>query len=371
MKTGVTKRIPSLDGLRAISIVMVLLGHLEGSAGLPVRSLPFAWGELGVTVFFVISGYLITSLLLKEQDRTGTVSLKMFYFRRTLRIFPAMYVFLAVIVALAAMGLLAGPDEPERVQVHHADIIAAATYVMNFRVHHTWWLGHTWSLSVEEQFYLLWPAAVAFLGIAGGLRGAIGAMVAAPLFRVVFYLAFPDLRELVYSAFPFVFDALATGCVLAILRRQLWANRWYRALLESRLFVLVPVIVGTIYRLRPSVGVFLLVGSTLINIGIAMCIDWSMRFPQSQVGRLLNSRPLVWVGVVSYSLYLWQQLFLCRYHTSWFTTFPFNIVLAFAAATASYHLVEQPFLRLRERLEEKMRKPSAVARSGASAASAE
>jgi peptidoglycan/LPS O-acetylase OafA/YrhL len=66
------------------------------------------------------------------------------------------------------------------------------------------------------------------------------------------------------------------------------------------------------------------------------------------------------VGVISYSLYLWQQLFLCRYHASWFTTFPLNIVLAFAAATASYHLVEQPFLRLRERLEAKMRKPSAV-----------
>src|SRR5262249_35272268 len=352
---------------RAISIAMVLLGHLTGTAGLPVPWLPFAWAEVGVTVFFVISGYLITSLLLKEHDRTGTISLPKFYFRRTLRIFPAMYAFLAVVVALAAMGLLAGPDEPERVQMRQADILAAATYVMNFRPRHTWWLGHTWSLAVEEQFYLLWPALVAFLGRAGGLRAALGAMVAAPFFRVVFYSAFPDLRPIVDSAFPFVFDALPTGCVLPLLRKQLWANHRYRALLESRLFILVPVLVGVIYDVRPSVGLWLLVGKSIINVGIAMCIDWSMRFTESHVGRLLNSRPLVWVGVVSYSLYLWQQLFLCRYHTSWFTTFPVNIVLAFAAATASYHLVGQPFLRLRERLEVQSAKPSAAAACGRSA----
>lgn len=355
MKPGVTKRIPSLDGLRAISIVMVVLGHMTGTAGLPVRWLPFAWGGLGVTVFFVISGYLITSLLLKEQERTGSISLRMFYFRRTLRIFPAMYVLVAIVVILGATGVLAGPGEAERVQLREADVVAAATYTMNFRVEHSWWLAHTWSLAVEEQFYLLWPAAVAYLGIAGGLRGAIGAMVAAPFFRVVFYYGWPAYRPLVEQAFPFVFDALATGCVLAMLRRQLWANRWYRAILESRWFVLVPVIVWAMFAVNKIVILSLLVGWTVIHVGIAMCIDWSMRFPLSPIGRLLNSRPLVWVGGISYSLYLWQQVFLCRYHTSWFTTFPVNIGLAFAAAIGSYYLVEQPFLRLRERLEGALR----------------
>jgi peptidoglycan/LPS O-acetylase OafA/YrhL len=339
---------------------MVLLGHLVGTAGLPVSWLPFAWGGLGVTVFFVISGYLITSLLLKEQDRTGTISLRMFYFRRTLRIFPAMYVFVAVVVALGAMGVLAGAGEPERTHLGAGDILAAATYTMNFRVGHSWWLGHTWSLAVEEQFYLLWPAAVVYLGIAGGLRWAIGAMLVAPLFRVIFYFGWPHYRSLVEQAFPFVFDALATGCVLAMLRRQLWADRRYRAVLESRLFALVPVIVGVTYSLNEIVGPSLLVGTTVINVGIAMCIDWAMRFPDSRAGRLLNSRPLVWVGVISYSLYLWQQLFLCRYHTGWFTTFPVNLGLAFAAAIASYYVVEQPFLRLRERLEARLRPRSAT-----------
>jgi len=355
LKDGASKRIPSLDGLRAISIVMVLLGHLLGTAGLPVQWLPFAWGALGVTVFFVISGYLITGLLLKEKDRAGTISLKMFYFRRTLRIFPAMYVFLAVVVALGAMGILAGANEQVRVQLSHADVLAAATYTMNFRADHTWWLGHTWSLAVEEQFYLLWPAAVAYLGVAGGLRIAVGAMLAAPLFRVTLYYFWPAQRPLVDQGFPFVFDALATGCVLAILRQRLWDNDRYRAILESPWFVLVPLIVVASHTLVPSVGLSLLAGRTVVNVGVAMCVDWSIRFHESPIGRLLNSWPLVWVGVASYSLYLWQQLFLCRYHTSWFTTFPVNIGLAFAAATVSYHLVEKPILRLRERLEKKMR----------------
>src|SRR5512141_1648626 len=100
------KRIPSLDGLRAISIVMVLFGHMAGTRGLPVRWLPFAWGSLGVTVFFVISGFLITSLLVKEHSKTGTISLRTFYLRRTMRIFPAMYVFVAAIACLEAFGVL-------------------------------------------------------------------------------------------------------------------------------------------------------------------------------------------------------------------------------------------------------------------------
>lgn len=344
-----SKRIPSLDGLRAVSIMMVLLGHLVGTAGLPTRWLPFAWGTLGVTVFFVISGYLITSLLMKEHERSGSISLRMFYFRRSLRIFPAMYVFVAVLVALKSQHL---------VELREGDVLAASAYVMNFRATRAWWLGHTWSLAVEEQFYLLWPATVACLGVAGGLRVTIGAIIAAPLLRLALFYGWPAQRPLVDQAFPFVFDALATGCALAILRRRLWEDHRYRSLLESRLFVIVPLIVALTYSSTPSAGLSLLLGQTVIHVGVALCIDWAIRFPESRAGRFLNTRPMVWMGVVSYSLYLWQQLFLCRSHPAWFTTFPLNIILAFAAAAASYYLVEQPFLRLRERLEGRAPRPA-------------
>jgi peptidoglycan/LPS O-acetylase OafA/YrhL len=342
-------RIPSLDGLRAISITMVLLAHLTGTAGLPTKWLPFAWGRLGVFVFFIISGYLITSLLMKERERTGTISLGKFYFRRTMRIFPAMYVFILAVVVLEKLGV---------VKLLPGDVLTAATYTMNFHSERAWWLGHTWSLAVEEQFYLIWPAVVVVVGLAGGLRAALGAVVAAPILRVVVFYAWPEQRANVEQAFPFVFDSLATGCALAILRQRLWADRRYRALLESRFFGIVPLVVVAAYTSSPSVGLSLLVGQTVINVGIALCVDWAIRFPESRVGRILNTRPFIWVGTISYSLYLWQQLFLCRDMPAWFTTFPLNIVLAFAAATASFYLVEQPFLRLRERMEGMVRRPS-------------
>lgn len=125
-----------------------------------------------------------------------------------------------------------------------------------------------------------------------------------------------------------VFDGLATGCVLAILRERLWADARYRHVLESPRFFLVPLAVVVIYLYTPRVGLQLLFGQTLIHVGIALCTDWAMRFPKTRVGRFLNSPPLVWVGVASYSLYLWQQLFLCREHAAWYTTFPQNLVLA-------------------------------------------
>lgn len=333
-------RIPSLDGLRAVSIMMVLNGHVLGTAGFPLTWMPFAWGGLGVTVFFVISGYLITTLLLAEQAKTGTISLRKFYLRRTIRIFPAFYVYLAAVLILQLNGFL---------ELHRGDLLAAATYTMNFRAERSWWLGHTWSLSVEEQFYLLWPAVVMLFGAAGGLRAALGAILAAPLLRVAVFYGWPSQRALVDQAFPMIFDGLATGCALAMARDRLWQDPRYRRLLDSPLFALVPLIVVAAYLYIPSVGVQLLAGQTIMHVGIALCIDWAIRFPHTRIGRVLNARPLAWLGTISYSLYLWQQLFLCRHHLSWITAFPQNLGLAFASAILSYQLIEQPLLRLRAR----------------------
>ena len=319
---------------------MVLLGHVVGTECFPFTWVPFAWGGLGVTVFFVISGYLITTLLLAEQRKTGAVSLRKFYLRRTLRIFPAFFVYLAAVLALQLIGFL---------ELRDGDLLAAATYTMNFRAERSWWLGHTWSLSVEEQFYLLWPAAIAFLGMAGGLRVALAAILSAPLLRVAVFYGWPSQRALVDQAFPMIFDGLATGCVLAIARDRLWQDPRYRRLLESPLMVLVPLAVVGAYLYIPSVGVQLLVGQSVIHVGVALCLDWAIRFPRTLIGRGLNARPLVWLGTISYSLYLWQQLFLCRHHSSWITTFPQNLGLAFACAILSYQLIEQPLLRLRAR----------------------
>src|SRR5579872_915461 len=140
-------RIPSLDGLRAISIALVFLGHIVATRGAPQALNPFIHvGNLGVKVFFVISGFLITTLLLKEYSRTGRVSLRGFYTRRTLRIFPAFYTYVGIIIILHLLGFVA---------LRENDLIHAITYTMNYQVTREWELNHLWSLAVEEQFYLL------------------------------------------------------------------------------------------------------------------------------------------------------------------------------------------------------------------------
>jgi peptidoglycan/LPS O-acetylase OafA/YrhL len=172
-----SQRIPSLDGIRALSIAMVVAWHLSSSGSAPW--LGQLWridsGNLGVRIFFVISGYLITSLLLAEHARTGTVSLRRFYFRRACRIMPAFYVFLGAMALAAALHL---------VPMSHAALLRAATYSSNY-LGTGWTLGHSWSLAVEEQFYLLWPSLIVLLGVRRSFIGAALVLLMSPLFRSI------------------------------------------------------------------------------------------------------------------------------------------------------------------------------------------
>jgi peptidoglycan/LPS O-acetylase OafA/YrhL len=219
---GTQRTVPSLDGLRAISIEFVFIAHLTGTRHYPGALAPLGkLGEFGVRVFFVISGYLITSILLTELRQKARISLPRFYFRRTLRLFPASYAYILVIAILAAKHL---------VNLERWDLTYAITYTMNYHEARGWSLGHLWSLGVEEQFYLLWPLTLRALGPLRSVRVLIGFVVAEPLLR----LASPYVG----SAFNFLVwsDALATGCLLAILREELGANRRYARLLASRWF---------------------------------------------------------------------------------------------------------------------------------------
>jgi peptidoglycan/LPS O-acetylase OafA/YrhL len=339
-------RIPSLDGLRALSIALVLLAHLTGTRGFPASEEMGRWqlGNLGVRVFFVISGFLITSLLLEEADRHGSISLAQFYLRRCFRIFPAFLVFFAVLVVLDALGMMA---------LRPGDLLATVTYTMNYHHDRSWYVGHMWSLSVEEQFYLLWPAILIFAGIRGGLRAAALVVLLAPPLRVAMGF-WPSLRPGIGETFPSVADALATGCVLAGIRPWLSRSARWQRFLASSWFWVTPVAVALSAR-DPFAKLDWLVGQTVMNVGIAVIIDRTIRMPGDQLGRLLNVRPLVYIGTLSYSLYLWQQVFLNRHGSAEFQGFPWNVLLVAAASVASFYLVEKPFLRLRGQLERWLR----------------
>lgn len=337
-------RIPSLDGLRAISIGLVIISHLLGTHGffLPYYiGNVFALGELGVRVFFVISGFLITSILIQELEAKGRIHLAKFYFRRTLRIFPPYYAFLAVLILLSLAGFIT---------LGFGEKVHALTYTSNYYPSRGWNLGHTWSLSVEEQFYLLWPATLILAGKRRGLYAAGLLIVLLPFLRLLLWQVFRSQIEIGVT-FETAADSLATGCVLAGSYGWLKQQRSYNRILSSRLFVLVPLTVLAANALHDRPRLYGFFGFTIMNLGIAGCIDWCVTNHGGRLGRIINSRPLVFVGVISYSIYLWQQIFLNRYSSSWLCRFPVNLLLVGIAALASYYLVERPSLKLRQRLE--------------------
>lgn len=338
-------RIPSLDGLRAISIALVLVLHMSGTKNFLAYG-QIEWfnpGDLGVRTFFIISGFLITSLLLEELDAAGRISLGNFYIRRTFRIFPAFYAYVLVVALLGFLGL---------VTLAPGDLLHAVTYTVNY--HNTggsWFVAHLWSLSVEEQFYLLWPATLAFLGRRRGLLAAAAVVAIVPLIRLVGWIFFPGYRDDILHTFETVADSLATGCLLAGSRDWLIEQSWYRNMQASRWFAVIPVIIvlaDTMF-IRPRIYFTFMI--PILNVSIALMIDWCVRHSTGIIGRILNARPMVFVGTLSYSLYLWQQLF-CqqqRHPGTWWGMFPSNLILSFLTALASFYLIEQPFLNLRKR----------------------
>lgn len=337
------RRIASLGGLRGISIALVLLAHMAGTRNFLSTDVLHRIGDtgnFGVRIFFVISGYLITTLLLDELEAAGSISLKNFYVRRTLRIFPAFYFFVFWIILANAVGWI---------QLNSGDILHAVTYTINFDYVRSWNVGHLWSLAVEEQFYLLWPMVLALRGRRSAMFVAAAVICAAPMIRVGIWLFVPSQREGIDTMFPTVADALGAGCLLALLSDWLGTKPKYIAFLRSPLFVAIPVAAVLANLLIEHPRIAYPIGLTVMNISLALFIDRCVRFPRDWFGRLLNSAPLEFVGVLSYSLYLWQQPFLNRNSEALVNAFPLNIILASTMAFFSYRVVEKPFLKLRKR----------------------
>jgi peptidoglycan/LPS O-acetylase OafA/YrhL len=350
--------------MRAIAIAMVCLSHLTFLKDHPLHHFS-SFGPLGVRIFFVLSGMLITRLLLQESNLTGSISLKGFYIRRVVRIFPAMWFYVAVMAALAAVGIIT-------LQRH--DIILALTYTLNYFPNRSWYLGHIWSLSVEEQFYLLWPLILCFGARRTAVKVALAAIAMAPILRLSMLLFSPDTPYLAW--FPSACDSLATGCLLSLITVGR-SSRTISNIVSSRWFLLIPVLVLLVNSRRhvaensmlvdaKSKMLFIVldtVGVLVMNLGIALTIQHVVTFPRSLFGKVLNAPPVAWLGTISYSLYLWQMPFLNRDASSWLTRTPVNLLAALIMACISYYLLESPLLRLRKRMgwgEISQKKPSAT-----------
>jgi len=229
---------------------------------------------------------------------------------------------------------------------------------VNFFPGRSWQIGHLWSLSVEEQFYLLWPVTFAVLRPRNGAWAAWGvlAMAVAIIARIANRVLLTGTPYHDLEMFPMVADSLAAGCLLARMRGWLEGQSWYMRLFHPvwSLLLLAFVLVSNRFYGYSIVSIF---GFTAMNLAIAILIHRSVYMSGSPVGRVLNWKPLAFIGVLSYSLYLWQQLFLDKTSGAWINAFPQNIALTCAAALSSYFLLEKPLLGLRHRLRVKADQP--------------
>lgn len=359
----VAKRIPSLDGWRAISIFLVLGSHSIVTVGFPQEWEPtFDWifyGNLGVRVFFVISGLIITWLMLVESATKGTVNLKNFYVRRALRIFPVCFAFLGVVAALQFF------TDFQQSRGQWLRNITFTTGLPIFGGETSWTTGHLWSLAVEEQFYIVWPILFVLLMLAKRWRlSAVVLLVPCVIAAISNVVRHQNLSpvgwELVFGQRSFMvnFDALAVGCGAAILLfhkadlvRKFFTSRPGLLGSLSLAFVVVPHVSGKLHILGPLIVPF---GPTIQACGIAGLILQSIVQPGWGFYRLLNVGVVAWVGTLSYSLYIWQQLFCSQpdsfgWPNVWWMSFPGWLVATFIAACASYYLLEKPIMSLRAR----------------------
>jgi peptidoglycan/LPS O-acetylase OafA/YrhL len=308
---------PELDGIRAIGILLVLAQHIN----LPNTTLA---GLVGVNLFFVLSGFLITSILLKERAATGRIVLRSFYERRVRRLVPALVaVLLATGVLMALQGHLVSYLGPAFVSLFYvSDIAKAAGYDLGY-------VGHTWSLAMEEQFYLLWPAILLFLP----RRLLVPAVIAGIVGAIVLQITIVGWQDNVLAHFrPDVrADSILWGCLIAIVGFKV--PRW------AAVAGFIGVFAVTFSGLWPYSIALSSFASAIVVAGAA------------SLKPLLAWRPLVRIGEISYGMYLWHAIpagiFMDRTLAGDVVSMVAVVVITFGLALASERWIERPFRRPR------------------------
>ena len=345
---------PALDGLRGLAILLVV----------PFN---FGWslpgGYIGVDVFFVLSGFLITSLLLEEWSAKGGIAFGAFYMRRALRLLPAL-LFLLLALSLASTLLISRENARENYVASLAALFYVGNWVMALgQGRHYELMGalaHTWSLSVEEQFYLIWPPVLALiLSRGGGVRNvarlaAIGVLGAAVWRVVLVGSGAHPLR--IYAGTDTRADALLMGCLMAALfYLGLFDRSWIRRAAPWISWMALLSILSCALLLPPNSNLTMeRVGFPLVAVLVALLLTSLLADPAGTVGRVFSWEPMVAVGRVSYGMYLWHYV-VAAFLTEERLGIPSSgVQIARVAGTAaavvfSWYAIERPALRLKKR----------------------
>ncbi len=355
---------PALDGVRAVAVLLVLAYHLE---------LPYSprGGSIGVTMFFALSGFLITSLLLAEAERTSTVSLGRFYARRAMRLLPALVVVIATVTAYA----VATDRGDDTVSAAPAVVLYVSNWVRAIDGFGTLGLfEHLWSLSVEEQFYLVWPVLViAAAAVAARHRAeaVLATALAGSIASFVLRLRLWDGDDpaasaaRLYNGIDTVADQLLVGCAFAALLHLLERAPDPRglAMLRRSLAVVAPlalVFLVWVAAFRPggtSVDnnrLYLTWGAPVFAAAALAVVGDGVLSPRGRLATALSAPPLVGLGKISYGLYLWHYPVIVVLgermtgQPSW-VRWTVATAVSLALAIISWHIVERPWLRRKPR----------------------
>jgi len=340
---------PQLDGLRGIAILVVIGSHII----LYTSSEKFINGNIGVEIFFVLSGFLITTLLLKEKLMNNKVSFRNFYIRRGLRILPVAYLFLIILIFLNCCFNL---------NISFGSLFASALYIKNLHINYVgnWYNAHFWTLSIEEQFYIIFPFLLIYC-LNNYIKIICILVLSIPILQFVGY----NNLGLFYSNYiihkiTFLLINLFGNGTTAILIGSLLSILMFKDVLPTKtkknyyfLSFIIFIIAITFRMTFTDLINSNYLTSTIFSIAIAVVIFLFLTNENDFLSILLKNPILVKVGVLSYSLYIWQQLF--THQQPWRNSFKysdsplFNIPVLFVVAYISYHFYELKFLKLKEK----------------------
>jgi peptidoglycan/LPS O-acetylase OafA/YrhL len=356
-----SNRIEELDGLRALCVLAVILAHETGAGRVPMTDtlsrVVENWGPLGVQCFFGISGFIITRLLLEEQRREGRIGLGAFYLRRFFRIIPAYWTYLFVVLVMTLAGWIS---------VTPSGFIAALAFVTDYQFYtnaQAWFIGHSWSLSVEEQYYIVFP--VVLWGVLGGRRRAMFVFLGALYLLGAYLDKFTAALHLTLPVDDFTsFKYIIAGVLLALV--------WERVgFLFRRVTFLVPLAILVLLALRAlytPVPLWGKLATPLEAIGVIYLLGWCVQNPGPCAP--LRWGAVQWLGRCSYSIYLWQQVFTgldAYYLRANLATLPWSLAGIFLCAAVSYHFIERPSMRLGHRLSKRLNPATLSQRAEAAA----
>jgi peptidoglycan/LPS O-acetylase OafA/YrhL len=335
--TNPRRAIPTLDGWRAIAVLLVIASHcqtmLRNNGSQIARALAgfLSHAGYGVDIFFALSGFLITTLLLREKESAGVISLRAFYIRRSFRILPPILVYLAAICVLNLFWPLGISGE---------EVASVLLFFRNY-VAGSWYTTHFWSLAIEEHFYLFVPLIIAMLPWRRSLAAFCVAAIGCAAIRWAedsFVGGKVDFRT------EARFDALMYGSAFAILVSRPAIKAWFVNNLSLARCVVLLILVFASLQLVP----YMPIRRTIVAFVLPLFILYTALHPTELLGRFLDVPFLRWIGRLSYSLYIWQMLFLTPYNRplSAVQNFPLNLLCAAACALACYYLLERPCINM-------------------------